>query len=900
MDNLSKDNLLELENSLEAKEKSKKLKKKIIAAIILLLMVILFIVFILLLKPKEHKDEIDIFDGVIKAKYIINDYNKKIKIINQPKDNLTISVFSNDTKIMDLKAYEFEIFFNKSYGNEIELKYKGKLTNLIFLFMFIEDLEEINLNGINTREVKRMDGMFYGCKNLKYVHMNNLDTTNLENIDNMFFNCQNLEYIDMVNFDTKNVVTSRSTFENCFKLSKINIKSFDFTKTTDASYMFKSCHSIIEIALKNDDTQSNIIDIISIFNGDYALKEIDLTNFNKKTISRIDYVFNDCKSLTSIDLSKFDTSQVTSISDLFSNCHNLTSIDIAQLDLSNTRAFTYTFRNCTSIKSLDLSKFNTNKAESLTGTFYGCSSLISVDLSNYIIDIASLVDLFCKCTSLQNVTISVKRVLGVNRMFKDCYSLKYVDLSKFNAKEIKLRDEFFPKEVTNATVVYNSSIFENIKNFITNKKINFIDAEGYNGAFEATYNVEDLSQKIKIINIPKDKINMSVFSNNTKIMDLKENETEIFFDKIYNNKIKIKYSGKLTNLYSLFSGIIHLKTINLIEMDTNEVTTMEKMFYGCTSLTSVTMNNVQTPNLENTISMFENCEQLQQIYMNKFDTKNVAISKSMFSNCKNLNRININSYFDITKCEDASYMFKGCNKLKEVHLKNDGAHSVPINIKSIFNGAYSLERIYFNGFDKKIIKDISYAFNDCLNLKSINLSKFDTKQVTSIYSTFSNCTKLLSIDIAQLDLSNTKEFSYAFRNCASIKSLDLSKFNTNKAEAMTGTFYGCSSLISVDLSNYLIDVTSLDYLFCKCTSLQNVTISVKRVQSVNAMFKECYSLKYLDLSNFNAKEIKLRTDFFPKEVTNATVVYNSSIFENIKKFIPNKEIVFIDINIDLY
>jgi surface protein len=536
----------------------------------------------------------------------------------------------------------------------------------------------------------------------------------------------------------------------------------------------------------------------------------------------------------------------------------------------------------------------------MTGTFYGCSSLVSADLSNYIIDITSLNDLFNKCSSLQNVTINVKSVQSVCRMFKDCFSLKYLDLSNFNSNNIQLKTEFFPNNIKDVTIIYNSSIFENIKNLIPNDGIEFIDVEGYNGAFEAKYIINDVSKKIKIINIPQDKINMSVFVNNTKIKDLKENETEIFFENIYNNKIKIKYSGKLTNLFSLFSNLINLEVINLNEMDTSEVRTMEKMFYGCTSLKSVTMNYIKTPNLENSNSMFENCEKLEKIYMKNFDTKNIVSSKSMFEDCKQLNKIYIDNYFDLTKCEDASDMFNGCNSLKEIYLKNNGEKSVPINIKSIFNENYALERIYLNKFDKKIIIDISSAFNNCRNLKSIDLSKFDTGQVTSIHSIFSNCYNLVSIDITQLNLSNTNSFSYAFRNCTSLQSLDLSNFNTNKAESMTGTFYGCSSLISADLSNYIIDITSLDDLFCGCTSLQNVTISVKRVQIVTGMFKECYSLKYLDLSNFNSKEIIFKTGFFPEEITNATVVYNSSIFENIKNFIPNEGIIFIDVNIDLY
>ena len=85
-------------------------------------------------------------------------------------------------------------------------------------------------------------------------------------------------------------------------ISKINIKNFDLTKMTDASYMFANCKSLKEIALKNDETQSIPIDIKSIFSGDYSLKEINLKNFGKKIIIKIDFAFNNCKSLETIEI----------------------------------------------------------------------------------------------------------------------------------------------------------------------------------------------------------------------------------------------------------------------------------------------------------------------------------------------------------------------------------------------------------------------------------------------------------------------------------------------------------------------------------------------------------------------------------------------------------------------
>ena len=135
--------------------------------------------------------------------------------------------------------------------------------------------------------------------------------------------------------------------------------------------------------------------------------------------------------------------------------------------------------------------------------------------------------------------------------------------------------------------------------------------EEYNGVFRAKYIIEDLSKKIKIINNPVDKLKLSVFSNNKKIIDLNEDETEISFNDVVDNTIEIKYQGKIINLFSLFADITNLEEIDLSEIDTSEVENMEKLFYGCTSLKNVKMNLLKAPKLKNINSMFENCENLE-------------------------------------------------------------------------------------------------------------------------------------------------------------------------------------------------------------------------------------------------------------------------------------------------
>ena len=125
MDSETKDSFLELEKSLEKKDRAKKLKKILIPTVIIIALVIILVIVLVLVLKKEDKKE-DNYDGSISAKYIINDVSKKIKIINIPRNKINISIFINNNKIIDLKDNETEILFNKSSDNNIELKYKGK------------------------------------------------------------------------------------------------------------------------------------------------------------------------------------------------------------------------------------------------------------------------------------------------------------------------------------------------------------------------------------------------------------------------------------------------------------------------------------------------------------------------------------------------------------------------------------------------------------------------------------------------------------------------------------------------------------------------------------------------------------------------------------------------------
>ena len=68
-----------------------------------------------------------------------------------------------------------------------------------------------------------------------------------------------------------------------------------------------------------------------------------------------------------------------------------------------------------------------------------------------------MADFFNKCSSLKNVSLKVNSVLTVERFFKGCNSLEYVDLSKFNGSSVKFYGDFFPENTKNSTILYNST-----------------------------------------------------------------------------------------------------------------------------------------------------------------------------------------------------------------------------------------------------------------------------------------------------------------------------------------------------------------------------------------------------------------------------------------------------------
>ena len=81
----------------------------------------------------------------------------------------------------------------------------------------------------------------------------------------------------------------------------------------------------------------------------------------------------------------------------------------------------------------------------------------------------------------------------------------------------------------------------------------------------------------------------------------------------------------------------------------------------------------------------------------------------------------------------------------------------------------------------------------------------------------------------------------------------------NKLTDMSYMFRNCSSLKEINLSSFNTNkITDMSGMFCYCSSLKEINLSsfnTNKVTNMSGMFDHCSSLQKLDLSSFNTNKV---------------------------------------------
>ena len=242
-----------------------------------------------------------------------------------------------------------------------------------------------------------------------------------------------------------------------------------------------------------------------------------------------------------------------------------------------------------------------------------------------------------------------------------------------------------------------------------------------------------IAAQISTINVVKsDKVPTGV--GNATDISREQNGSVLLYSKISSEKSEYNgfdlydiyiatKNGKvyLTNGALLFEYMINLKSVDLANMYTDEVTDMSGMFAGCLSLESIDASNFNTSNVTDMSGMFNGAGSI----LGKAKVKNINISG-----------------FDTSKVTNISYMFSSMENLTTLDISNFNTSNVT-DMSYMFYDLHSLTTLDISSFDTSNVTDMSYMFAVMDNLTTIYASNnFITSAVTNSDRMFIGSSKL--------------------------------------------------------------------------------------------------------------------------------------------------------------
>lgn len=323
------------------------------------------------------------------------------------------------------------------------------------------------------------------------------------------------------------------------------------------------------------------------------------------------------------------------------------------------------------------------------------------------------------------------------------------------------------------------------------------------------------------------------------------------------------FEGDMTNM---FLNCKNLEEVRFFNVSTSAVTRMNSMFSGCSALKNIDLSGFDMSNVKFASMMFCGCESLKSIDMSGLDWSNVGFLQLMFQGCVSLERANL-SGMNLTGCENMTQMFSGCTALRHADL-SDITASDEMNAYQIFTGCRSLETADLEGFNFGKTS-FYFFFHECPNLREVNFKGVDTSNVTVMNHMFVGCEKLKTLDLSDFDTGNVVSYHDMFSGCSGLEYLDVSGFDlTDTGNMMDRMFYGLVSLREINLTGFKTSGVTVMYgMFQNCKSLERLDLSgfdTSSVSNVGDMFTGCTSLKYLNVSGFDLSKVSSISGLFAR------------------------------------
>ena len=211
--------------------------------------------------------------------------------------------------------------------------------------------------------------------------------------------------------------------------------------------------------------------------------------------------------------------------------------------------------------------------------------------------------------------------------------------------------------------------------------------------------------------------------NKTELADVitelyDENNKKVDFDIIDVSKIKsFTYLFSDDNLKSIASS---LTVIDLSSWDLSNATDIHGMLANCKNTTDIYLPLKLNDKLEDMSFLFHGCEKLKNIHnLEYLHTDKVTTFENMFALCQSLEILDV-STFKTDKLQVAADMFSHCYNLIEIKGLQSWNCEYLNDMENMFCWDESLEHIGdISGWKPKLIKTMKQMFYYCRVLKDV-------------------------------------------------------------------------------------------------------------------------------------------------------------------------------------
>ena len=170
-------------------------------------------------------------------------------------------------------------FFSKMYSLK-EVKGLDKLNfndveTMESMFATNNNLEKVDLSGVETNNLLNTNFMFNNCPKLTYINLGDIDTSKVVNMDSMFSYCPNLTKIDGIeNMKTDSAKSLKYIFDGDKKITELNLIEWTVNENISMEDCFRGLEKLEKIYIISDKWNKNKRNINSKNNGTFGLTDI--------------------------------------------------------------------------------------------------------------------------------------------------------------------------------------------------------------------------------------------------------------------------------------------------------------------------------------------------------------------------------------------------------------------------------------------------------------------------------------------------------------------------------------------------------------------------------------------------------------------------------------------------